>query len=115
MALGKQGEDFAALHLQRKDYRIIERNFRTKLGEIDIIAATGRILVFCEVKTRLTTRYGQPFEAVTPHKQRTIRAVAEMYLAMQKRISGYSEIRFDVISILQEGREVTVNHIENAF
>lgn len=115
MTLGKAGEDLAAAHLRQNNYRIIERNFRSKLGEIDIIASIGKTLIFCEVKTRLSTRYGYPFEAVTSRKQQTIRAVAELYLAMAKGLYEFDSIRFDVISILREGRSFKVEHITNAF
>ncbi|MHB8842685.1 MAG: YraN family protein [Candidatus Aquicultor sp.] len=115
MALGQSGEDFAVRYLRRKNYRILQRNFRTKIGEIDIIASTGKTLIFCEVKTRLSKAYGHPIEAVTPSKQRTIRKVAEVYLAMAKDVSRFDSIRFDVISILSEGASLEVTHWENAF
>lgn len=115
MALGQSGGDFAVRYLRRKNYRIIKRNFRTKIGEIDIIASTGKTLVFCEVKTRLSRAYGHPIEAVTPSKQQTIRKVAELYLAMAKDVSGFDSVRFDVISILSAGSSLEVTHLENAF
>ncbi|NCO66408.1 MAG: YraN family protein [Candidatus Aquicultor secundus] len=115
MALGQSGEEFAARYLRRKNYRILQRNFRTKIGEIDIIASTGKTLIFCEVKTRLSRAYGHPIEAVTPNKQRTIRKVAELYLAMAKDLSEFDSIRFDVISILSEGSSFEVMHWEEAF
>ncbi len=115
MALGQSGEEFAVRYLRRKNYRILQRNFRTKIGEIDIIASTGKTLIFCEVKTRLSKAYGHPIEAVTPSKQRTIRKVAEVYLAMAKNLSQFESIRFDVISILSEGASLEVSHWENAF
>lgn len=115
MALGKAGEDLAEKYLCSKNYQILKRNFRSKLGEIDIIARDGKTLVFCEVKTRLSTRYGQPFEAVTPRKQATIRAVAEIYLALQKNTSRFNTIRFDVVSILSTNGGIKIRHLEDAF
>jgi len=115
MSLGRQGENFAALHLRRKKYRIIERNYRTKLGEIDIIASIGNTLVFCEVKTRLSQEYGHPLESITPQKQRTIKKVAELYLASQSNLKQYDTVRFDVITLLQEGKIQKLEHIEDAF
>lgn len=115
MSLGRQGENLAALHLRRKKYRIIERNYRTKLGEIDIIASTGKTLVFCEVKTRLSQEYGHPLESITPQKQRTIKKVAELYLASNLDLRQFDSVRFDVITLLQEGNSQKLEHIENAF
>lgn len=113
MTLGKSGEDLAARYLIQKNYQIIERNFRSKLGEIDIIARQGKTLIFCEVKTRLSSSYGHPFEAVTTNKQNKIRKVAELYLVKAKNtLHNYDSIRFDVISVTAA---VNVEHIENAF
>lgn len=116
MTLGRSGEDLAARYLNQKNYQIIERNFRSKLGEIDIIARQGKTLIFCEVKTRLNNAYGYPFEAVTMHKQNKIRKVAELYLIKARNETGnYDSIRFDVISVVSAGRSVNIEHIENAF
>lgn len=115
MSLGKTGEDMATLYLKRKGYRIIKRNFRTKLGEIDIIAKDGMTLVFCEVKTRIGRSYGHPIEAVTKSKQRRIRKIAEIYLAMLKNPREFDSVRLDVISILSEDNNLELEHIENAF
>ncbi|HZD59794.1 MAG TPA: YraN family protein [Anaerolineae bacterium] len=115
MVLGKSGEDMAVRYLRRKRYRILARNFRSKLGEIDIVAQHVRTLVFCEVKLRLNEAFGQPFEAVTPHKQRRIRKVAELYMAIAVNPGEFDAVRFDVISILADGASFNINHIENAF
>ncbi len=115
MVLWETGEDMAALHLKRKGYRVIKRNFRTKLGEIDIVAREGKTLVFCEVKTRIGQPYGHPIEAVTGSKQRRIRRVAELYLAALKNPNEFDSVRFDVISILSKGPTFKLEHIENAF
>lgn len=115
MGLGKTGEDLAAHYLRRKGYYIIEQNYRTKIGEIDIVARHKKTLIFCEVKTRMGKLYGHPIEAVTVSKQKRIKKLAEMYLARLKDFRKFESIRFDVICILAEGRTPKIEHIENAF
>jgi putative endonuclease len=111
--LGAEGEAEAVRYLKKKGYRVIERNYRTPLGEIDIIARDEDILVFIEVKTRASDCYGLPFEAVDRVKRRKIRNLALLYLKRQKR---EVQARFDVISITQlpDGRR-EIDHIEDAF
>jgi putative endonuclease len=77
---GQEGEALAARHLKKNGYRIIEKNYRTKLGEIDIIAKDKDTLVFVEVKSRRSWQFGNPKAAVTPRKQRKISMVALHYL-----------------------------------
>ena len=87
-AVGGLGEDFAVYYLESCGYRIIERNFRCRLGEIDLIAQDGKTLVFVEVKTRRSRRYGSPQEAVTTAKQaklRTVASVSYTHLDVYKR------------------------------
>lgn len=107
--LGVQGEMLAKQHLIKKDYKILEQNYTTKIGEIDIIAKIKDIIVFVEVKDRQTKRFGMPREAVTPYKQNKIRKVALQYL-VAKHLTN-SKVRFDCIEILGD----TITHIENAF
>jgi len=95
-ALGKWGEEQAAVYLQRQGLQIVERNYRCPLGEIDIIARDGDCLVFCEVKTRSSSRYGLPQEAVAWSKQQKIIKVASWYLGDREPAT---DIRFDVIAI----------------
>ncbi len=113
--LGAYGETLAKQHLQGLGYRILEENFRNKLGEIDLIAQDGKTVCFVEVKTRLSVDQGQPYEAVTPWKVRKLSQMATFYL---KHKYNSLEIlsRFDVISIVQdkENRPI-INHIKNAF
>lgn len=112
--LGKSGEDVAAKHLRKKKYKIIERGFRLFRGEIDIIAYDKKTLVFCEVKTRQSTKFGRPEEAVTPAKQRQLRKIAEGYCAFHKLADV--ACRFDVLSVLFDETEgFSVDHIEDAF
>lgn len=108
--LGAAYEEKAAKYLQSQGYQIIERNFRCKLGEIDLIAKEREVLVFLEVKYRKTGQYGEPTDAVTPAKKRTICRVADFY-RMSRRIPESQNCRFDVVSIL--GEQVRV--YKNAF
>lgn len=112
---GRRGEDIAAEFLEQKGYRIAMRNFRAGKGEIDLIVwpASGDQLVFVEVKTRSGDGYGGPEEAVNKRKQRVMVRTAGEYMAS---IDYEWEIRFDIIAvILQNGRLLTIRHIEDAF
>lgn len=113
-ALGRLGEEMALEYFRRKGYRIVERGFRLFRGEIDIIAYDGPTLVFIEVKTRGTTEFGLPEEAVTPAKQSQIRKIARGFLV--ERGLGEPDCRFDVLALLvpEEGAPV-LTHYENAF
>ncbi len=102
---GDLGEDFATDLLKSKGYKIIDRNFRTKFGEIDIIALDGDVLVFVEVKTRHSRKYGKPEEAVTPRKIFRIRKAGEYYLLTHKNMP--KKLRIDVVAIEAEGKTVT--------
>ena len=110
--MGDLGEDFAASYLRHCGYRIIERNFRCRLGEIDIIAQEGKDLVFIEVKTRRSRRFGCPQEAVTLAKQAKLRAVAACFLQRYKKSVP---CRFDVLAITMEGGMAKPELIRNAF
>ena len=107
--LGEKGEIITQKYLKKKHYRILETNYSTKFGEIDIIAEHGDTLVFVEVKTRTSKMFGNPCEAVTPYKQNKIRNVAKLYLMIKKQ--SERDCRFDVIEVLDD----EINHIENAF
>lgn len=111
MALGARGEDIAEKYLKKKSYRIIERNYRCRLGEIDIIALDGRSLVFIEVKTRRNQNYGRPCEAVNAVKIGHIIRTAACYTAHSHL--GYEDIRIDVIEILMQGEKPYIHHIKN--
>lgn len=105
---GKIGEDKAAKYLARRFYKILEKNYRRKTGEIDIIAKKSGYIIFIEVKYRKNLSKGLPREAVTPYKQGQIRRTANMYIA-ENNID--SPMRFDVIEIIDNH----IEHIENAF
>ena len=108
---GKEGEDIACEYLLKHKIELIERNFRCKMGEIDIIAKEGKELVFIEVKTRGQKHYGTPAEAVNRRKKRHIYHVAEYYLMLHHIENVYC--RIDVIEVYLHGKEVKINHIRN--
>lgn len=112
MRTGKYGEEQAAHLLQKKGYRILERNYRTNLGEIDIIAIDKGTIVFVEVKTRTSDVFGLPFEAVTTKKQEKLKKVALLYL---KKFRREFPVRFDVISILRGKSSDKIEIFRNAF
>jgi len=113
--MGDAKETLAAQFLETKGYKIWERNFRRRRGEIDIIANKDDLIVFVEVKSRTGETFGQPFQAVTKRKQQTLVRMAEIYLA-QRGLQDDWNVRFDVISILErEGEPPRIEHIENAF
>jgi putative endonuclease len=98
-ALGRYGEDLAVEHLRRQGLTILARNWRCPTGELDVIARDGSALVICEVKTRRSTAYGSPLDAVGPRKIRRLRELALRWLDEQHQ--HVPEIRFDVIGIVQ--------------
>lgn len=113
-ALALAGERAAEVELGRAGLTVLERRFRVKIGEIDLIAERGPLLVFVEVKTRRGTAYGLPAQAVTPAKQRRIARVAAVYL--QRRRWTRRPCRFDVIQVFAGPEGVRrVDHIEDAF
>lgn len=108
--LGDAEEVIAIDYIKANGYTIIERNFRCKIGEIDIVAMDGNVLVFLEVKYRSSLKYGYPSQAVTAKKQNTIYKVAQFFL-IKNNYSFDTPIRFDVVSII--GNDVEL--IKNAF
>lgn len=113
LALGKKGEELAAAKLTAMKYRILERNYRCPLGEMDIIAREKGSLVFVEVKTRATRDFGGPAAAVHEKKQRQLSRVALLYLN-HKKIRG-GPARFDVVAVDLSGFEPKIEVIQNAF
>lgn len=112
---GRLGEDIARIHLLKKGYSILETNYNTRYGELDIIASDGGTLAFIEVKTRRSTTYGYPREAVNWHKQLKIKHMAEFYI-LRKKLSNTS-MRFDVVEVLldKDNNPKDVSIIKNAF
>jgi len=110
--LGIEGEELAVRFLKKKGYKIVSRNFKSPVGEMDIIAEDGGTLVFVEVKTRTDDSFGHPFEAVTPRKREKLRKVALGYLKHSRRDAPS---RFDVLSIETDGANHKIEHIKDAF
>jgi putative endonuclease len=120
--LGAWGEELAARHLSARGYEIVDRNFRTRYGELDLVAADGRFLVFCEVKTRVVrarTRAIGPLAAVGVRKRRQVRLMAREWLVTgaRKLSRRPPEVRFDAIGITLDrgGRLVALEHLEGTF
>lgn len=113
--LGALGERVAAEHLVRRGFEILERNYRTRWGELDVIAHRGGTLAFCEVKTRRVG--GTPLDAVHPGKQRRVRKMAGQWLYERADRPRTAELRFDAIAVIVDhaGRLVSLEHLEGAF
>jgi len=111
-ATGNDGEAIARQHLQGMGYTILETNWRFKRYEVDIIAKSGQVLVFVEVKTRKSDTFGEPELFVDRQKQNFLVAAAQQYI-MQHNID--LEARFDIIAVLQLNNTNTVKHLEAAF
>jgi len=114
LCLGRSGEELAADFLRKNGYKVLERNYKTKLGEIDIIACEKDTYVFIEVKTRNSDRFGLPSEAVSLRKQRQISKAALNFLKINDLLGR--KARFDVVSVifLEDGRQ-KLDLIKNAF
>ena len=115
--LGQQGEAIAVKYLVDKQYKILDRNYRNSIGEIDIIAKKDTVLVFVEVKTRdsIHANYFLPEQSITPQKQVKLRKLGEMYISRHK-YNDKQEWQIDVISISIDKltQKARINHIENA-
>jgi len=113
--LGNRGERLAIRFLKKKGFRIIARQYRTKQGEIDIVAADGDAIVFVEVKTRSNLKAGHPTEAIGHRKQKKLTNLALGFLKKHKALD--QPARFDVVSIVipKDGRKPMVEHYPNAF
>lgn len=110
---GKKSESLAVKHLKRKGYKILAQNYRTKMGEVDIIARDKDVIVFVEVKARRSDRFGDPKWAVTYKKQRKISMVALQYL--KEAGKSNTRARFDVVSIDSRGDKTHIELVKNAF
>jgi putative endonuclease len=109
-ALGRQGEQLAAEHLERSGLRILDRNWRCPEGEIDIVAADRGVLVVCEVKTRSDNRYGSPLEAISARKHSRLRRLAVRWVVANGVI--YEQIRIDVVGVLRSAPgEFSIDHV----
>lgn len=110
---GIEGEELASRFLKGKGYRILERNFKNSLGEIDIIAKSGSTFCFIEVKSRTSDAFGEPAEAVSRNKQRKLSQVALSYLKANRLTE--SDARFDIVSVMRKGNDAKIEVFENAF
>ncbi len=113
--LGIYGELVSARYLRKKGYKILQTNFHSRFGEIDIIAQTDETLIFVEVKTRVADSLVRPMEAVTLAKQRKIKSAALFYLSKTEK---EMDVRFDVIEVLavtDGDKKVKIHHIPGAF
>lgn len=110
---GEKSESIAVNYLKKQGYKIIEQNYRTKLGEIDIIAKEKGTITFIEVKSRKSKNFGNPKWAVTPKKQRKISMVALQYL--KTTMQSNAKARFDVVSIISSPDNPSIEIVKNAF
>jgi len=110
---GQSGEDLAWEHLRRAGYALIERNARGRFGEIDLVVERGGTIVFVEVRSRSTPRFGSAFESVDARKQHRLGRLAIAYLA-RRRLHD-RRARFDVIAIQWQDGAPVIDHLENAF
>jgi putative endonuclease len=116
--LGRRGEQLAAEHLIRRGFQIVERNYRTRWGELDIVAYDGQTLTFCEVKTRRLTGPGRdPLESVHSRKRSRVRKMAGRWLVERTERPYADNLRFDAIGVTFDaaGRLVKLEHLEGAF
>lgn len=109
---GKRGEKIAKEFLLENGYKIVETNYRNKIGEIDIIALDNKVLVFVEVKSRTSTSYGYGYEAVNFKKQRKIINTSLIYIR-NKKLDDF-QLRYDIIEVYMTNK-LSINHIKDAF
>ena len=111
-SIGKKGEQLAADYLMRKGYAILSRNYRFKQSEIDLICKAEGLLIFVEVKTRSSFKYGQPEAFVSCNQQNAIIRAAEEYLI---EANWTNDIRFDIVSVYINDEEAEIEHLKDAF
>ena len=111
--LAKKGEDMATAYLKKKGYQIVERNFRRGYGEIDIIAVKDNTLVFIEVKTRTSNKFGSPLEAITPWKLASLTKTAQFYKVLHPHFPDSMRIDAIAIYINQQSGKEEIEHSKN--
>ena len=109
---GQRGEDLASAYLTERGYELIERNWRCTAGEVDLIMEQGATLVFVEVRTRRSQRFGSAEESITPAKQARLVEVAQTYLQAENLV--HRAWRIDVVAVGLGSEPARINHIENA-
>jgi len=113
-ALGASGERAVAAWYESGGYEVLDRNWRTRSGELDLVLGRDRVVVFCEVKTRRTETFGAPVEAITHEKRQRLRVLAAQWLEDHRAVAR--EVRFDVAAVfVRPGTAPTVEVIESAF
>ena len=112
-SLGRRGEDLACAELEKRGYVIVDRRFRTRCGELDIVARDGGVLVFVEVKARSGSNFGTPFESITWKKRQRLSQMAASYLFV-RRLAGVA-CRFDVVAIVERQGMQTIELLRGAF
>ncbi|WP_324823470.1 YraN family protein [Sinanaerobacter sp. ZZT-01] len=113
MKLGKWGEETAASYLLKNGYRILDKNYTCRFGELDLIVQKEKQICFVEVKTRRSLQFGEPCESITKKKQKHIHKSIQVYL-MNRKLNNY-ELRIDVIELLLLDKKIYLRHIKNAF
>lgn len=108
--IGNRGEMLAAEHLQIKGYEILQRNYRTKWGEVDIVAKDKNIVVFVEVKTKTTDKYGEPWEMVNQWKVEQVKKMGELWC---REYAWEGRVRMDVIGVWLAEAEPRIEHWES--
>lgn len=111
---GRVGESLALSYLKNKGYKILETNYKNLIGEVDIIAKQKDCIVFIEVKTSASLKYGQPRERINFYKVKKIKNVATLYLK-QKLLFNKVAVRFDCIEVIGDTLNFEIEHLENAF
>jgi putative endonuclease len=114
ISIGKRGEELARNYFQKRGYIIVESNFRSRHGEIDLVLRKNKAFRFVEVKFRSTTEFGLPQESVVKHKQQRIRNVTLLWLK-RRHFSLDCEVHFDVLAISREAGNLIYEYIEDAF
>ncbi len=113
--MGRLGEQLAAKYLIDNGYLILDQNYRTKLGELDIIANKDHVIIFIEVKTRTSNTFGTPSESVNYKKQKTIQKLSQQYILHKKLNHEFWIYRYDVIEVRIINKKYKIDHITNAF
>jgi putative endonuclease len=114
--LGEAGERAAEAHLRRLGFELLERNYRTRWGELDLVGFDGTTIVFCEVKARRAGS-GRPWDALGPAKRNQVRRIAARWLSERTERPRAAELRFDAIGVVVDARDrvVALEHLEGAF
>lgn len=111
---GRRGEDIAADYLAKKGYQIIQRNFHTRFGEIDLVANKNQKLIFVEVKLKLGSQFGTPAEMISPHKIYQVKRTATHFLLANPQLAKqYPQQRIDAVCIVVDKGKVSIKHYEN--